>query len=329
MVTTVAVVLAGGTGTRLYPASRSNRPKQFLSFGGERSLLRRATDRASFADETFVVTREAYAERVREHVPEATVLVEPEPKNTGPALVYAAHHVREAVDDPVVFALPSDHVVGAGFEVTARRAVSVAETTGGLVTLGVEPTRPATEYGYIRPGDEADGYATVAEFREKPDEETARRFVAAGYRWNAGMFSFAPDALLAEAADSPLAPLVEALDAGDPTGGFEAIEATSIDYAVFETAEDVYVVSADFPWDDLGSWDALERVLGGDGAVLGDALSIDAEGNVVASDDKHVSVVGVDDLVVAAFDDRVLVVPKAEAQRVREVVSVLRDRDAF
>lgn len=326
---TVAVVLAGGTGTRLYPASRSDRPKQFLSFGGDRSLLQRTVDRAGFADETFIVTREAYAERVHATVPDATILVEPEPKNTGPALVYAAYRIREIEEDAVVFAMPSDHVVGAGFEAVAREAVDVAAATDGIVTLGVDPTRPATEYGYIQPGPMEDGYAEVVTFREKPDAEAAREFVDAGYRWNAGMFAFRPEVLLDEAAESPLEPLVEAIVDGRPAEGFEAIDATSIDYAVLEDAADVFVVPAAFDWDDLGSWDALERLLDGDGAVLGDALSIDARGNVIASDDKHVSVVGVDDLVVAAYDDRILVVPKAEAQRVREVVSVLRERDAF
>jgi mannose-1-phosphate guanylyltransferase len=329
VVTTVAVVLAGGTGTRLYPASRSDRPKQFQSFGGDRTLFERAVERASFADETLVLTREAYADRAQSLAPTATILTEPEPKDTGPALVYAAHVARERFADPVVFAMPSDHVVGRGFAETARRAVSVAAETDGLVTLGVTPTRPATEYGYVQPGDAEDGYAAVLQFREKPDAATAAEFVDAGYRWNAGMFAFRPAVLLEAAADSPLAPLVEALDADDAATGFETVDAVSIDYAVLEEADRVFVVPADFAWDDLGSWDALERLLDGNNAVLGDALTIDAAGNVVATDDTHVSVVGVDDLVVAAYDDRVLVVPKAQAQRVREVVAILRERGEF
>jgi len=329
VVTTVALVLAGGTGTRLYPASRSSRPKQFMSFGGDRSLLRQAADRVAFADALFVITRDAYADEVAEHVPEASVLVEPEPKNTGPALVYAAHRIRSLVEDPVVIALPADHVIGRGFAETARQAIAAAAETEGIVTVGVDPTRPATEYGYIQPDVAADGYAPVVQFREKPDEATAREFVDAGYRWNAGIFAFRPAAFLYEAAASDLAPLVEALDADEPERGFAATEDVSVDYAILEDAADVYMVPADFDWDDLGSWDALERVIDGDNAILGDALTIDADGNVIASDDKHVSVVGMDDVVVAAFDDRVLVVPKAQAQRVREVVAILREQDAF
>ncbi|MFB6124819.1 MAG: mannose-1-phosphate guanylyltransferase [Halanaeroarchaeum sp.] len=329
MVTTVAAILAGGTGTRLYPASRSDRPKQFQSFGAGTPLVEQAAARAAFADETLVVTRESFADRVADHVPDAAVLVEPEPKNTGPALAYAAHHVATTYDDPVMVALPSDHVVGDGFAETARRAVAAAVETHGLVTIGVDPTRPATEYGYIQPDTAVDGYAPVVQFREKPDAATAREFVDAGYRWNAGIFAWRPGAFLDAARDSPLAPLVAALEEGDPTGGFAAVDAESVDYAVLERADDVYVVPADFEWDDLGSWDALARVLDGDNAVLGDALTIDAADNVIASDDKHVSVVGAEDLVVAAYDDRVLVVPKDDAQRVREVVARLRETDDF
>ncbi|CQH61429.1 mannose-1-phosphate guanylyltransferase [Halobacterium hubeiense] len=331
MVTTAAVLLAGGTGTRLYPASRSHRPKQFLALGDDdRSLLRRTADRAGFADELFVVTRESYADRVRDLVPEATVLVEPAGRDTGPALAYAASEVRQRHSDAVMLCLPSDHVVGDGFRSTAETAVDVAARTDALVTLGVEPDRPATGYGYIQPGaDHGDHYA-VEQFREKPDEQTAQELLDAGCYWNAGMFAWTPDAFLDAARDGPLDAVVDALEAGSGVeDAFDAIEPVSVDYAVLERAEDVRVVPADFAWDDVGAWDALLRLADEKNATLGDALAIDASGNVLASDDKHVSVVGADDLVVAAFDDRVLVVPTDDAQRVREVVAELREDDRF
>ena len=357
----VAVVMAGGTGTRLYPASRADRPKQFHSLGGEKSLLARTVERVGFADEIYVSTAAEHAERVREEVPQAGVLVEPEAKDTGPALVYAAHRVREqrrgshgqrgperhAESDCVLLCVPSDHVVAGGFESAARRAARTAVETEGLVAFGVEPTRPATGYGYIQPGEQraaSDGdgggeseaeyeYAKISQFREKPDEATAREFVERGCYWNAGLFAWTPDALLREARDSPLAPLVEALEDGDPERGFRAVESVSIDYAVMERTDRAYVVPADFEWDDLGAWDAIERVVAADddgNAILGDGLAIDAEDNVIAGGDGiHISAVGVEGLVVAAYGDRVLVVPKDDAQRVREVVAELREQGRF
>ncbi|WP_232686565.1 mannose-1-phosphate guanylyltransferase [Halobacterium zhouii] len=334
--TTAAVLLAGGTGTRLYPASRSNRPKQFLALGDDdRSLLRRTADRAAFADGLFVVTREEFVDRVREEVPEATVLVEPKGRDTGPALAYAASEVETRAPDATMLCLPSDHVVGDGFRETAETAVSVASETGALVTLGVEPDRPATGYGYIERGEDHGDHWKVEQFREKPDAETAEELVERGCLWNAGMFAWTPSAFLDAASDGPLAPVVEGLDAGDPEHAFTAVDPVSVDYAVMERAGDVRVVPADFEWDDVGAWDALARLLnedteaGGGNATLGDALTLDATGNVIASDDKHVSVVGADDLVVAAFDDRVLVVPKDDAQRVRDLVAELRSEGLF
>jgi mannose-1-phosphate guanylyltransferase len=324
----VALIMAGGTGTRLYPASRSDRPKQFLPLLGDASLLSQTVSRAGFADERFVCTAEEHADLVCEHAPEAGVLVEPEPKDTGPALVYATHRIREQVGDCVLLCLPSDHHIAGDFETTARRAASVAVETQGVVTVGIEPDRPATGYGYIEPAADFDGYFGVSKFREKPDKSTAIGFVEDGFYWNAGLFAWTPDAFLRAARDSPLEPLVTALEDGDPNGGFEAVSPTSVDYAVMERAADVFVVPAEFDWDDLGSWDAFERFDSGENVLLGDALTIDATGNIVAGD-KHVSLVDVEDLVVAAYDDRVLVVPKSEAQRVREVVAELREENLF
>ena len=365
--TVVAVVLAGGTGSRLYPASRSDRPKQFLPLLGESSLLKRTVSRArAVADAVVVLTRESYAAGVRERVPDAEVLVEPAGRDTGPALLYATHRVGRAYDDAVVVALPSDHLVGEGFAPAIRRGVTVAASTGRLVTFGVEPTRPETGYGYIEAADapDADGedvatadpeWYPVRSFHEKPDADTAESYVAAGHYWNAGLFAWRPETFLTAADSPPLAPLVDALWSSSDTGSdksqrptdtlrtddsqsvraaFEAVDSVSVDYAVLESADDVAVVPVSFEWDDIGSWDALDRVLDadGEGNVATDGVTLrtlDATDNVVATDATHVSLVGVSDLAVVAWDDRVLVVPKERAQDVKRLVRTLEDRGEF
>ena len=372
--TVVAVVLAGGTGSRLYPASRSDRPKQLLSLLGEASLLERTVARArAIADAVIVLTRESYAAGVAERVPDAEVVVEPAGRDTGPALLYATHQVAARYDDAVALVLPSDHLIGdgggdGGFAPAIRRGVEVAAATDRLVTFGVEPTRPETGYGYIEAADpvaedgaddagpdatgdagtgaEADPatdivetdaeWYPVASFHEKPDTETATSYVEAGHYWNAGLFAWRPEAFLAAADTPPLAPLLDALRTGDDAevqAAFESVDPVSVDYAVLESAPDAAVVPASFPWDDIGSWDALDRVLDtdadGNAVTEGGTLrALDAADNVVAAD-THVSLVGVDGLAVVAWDDRVLVVPKERAQDIKRLVRRLEDCGEF
>jgi mannose-1-phosphate guanylyltransferase len=328
--TLVAVILAGGTGTRLYPASRPDRPKQFLSLTGERTLLEQTLDRTQFADRRYVLTREAYADTVRDLAPDVGVLVEPAPKDTGPALVYAAHRIARQVEDPTLLCLPSDHAIGGGFTETARRAVDVAGATGDLVTIGIDPDRPATGYGYIQPASDVGEHAQrVERFVEKPEADKAEEYVDAGWYWNSGIFAWTPEALLDAAARSDLAPLVEALEAGDPARGFEAVRAESIDNAVLETAENRSVVAGFFEWADLGSWDGVGRVLEGDEDgnvslptttdVTGEVQTLDTR-NCVLATDRRLSTVGLEDLIVASFDGHTVVVPRGDSERIREVL---------
>lgn len=338
----VAVVLAGGTGTRLSPLSRPDRPKQFCRLGGDRSLLQRTVDRAGFADERYVLTRSEYADLVCEQTPAAGLLVEPEPKGTGPALVYAAHRLREQVGECVVCVLPSDHHVAGEFVPTMERAIATATATGGLVTVGVTPTRPATGYGYIEPGapvedaalarkSAAEPVRVVESFVEKPDAKTAKSYLEAGYRWNAGLFTWTPAALLAAAEATPLAPLVSALEAGREGAGFETVPSVSVDRGILERASDRYVVPAEFEWDDLGTWDAVWRVLeqDGDGTVtLGQVETQDTSDSVVATDGRVVTA-GIEGLVVASFDGRTVVMTRDRAEEFRMLAAVLDADDEW
>jgi mannose-1-phosphate guanylyltransferase len=328
----VGVILAGGVGTRLYPASSADHPKQFLSFDEDgRSLLARTVERIqNTVDEVYAITRPEYADRITEHAPDVTVLTEPEGKDTGPALVYAAHRIRELEDDPVLLCVPSDHYIDSGFQSIAERAMAVARETDRLVTLGIEPTRAATGYGYIKPGENRGDYYEVGGFYEKPDPGAAARYIYNDFYWNAGVFAWTPDALLSAARETDLAPLVEALSGSEsPEQAFATVDPVSIDYAVLEETDTLAMVAAEVTWEDLGSWDALQRVYETDddgNIAIGDVLTIDTEDCVIATDaESHVSAVGVSDLTIAAYDGRVLVVPNAETQRVREVVDRLQE----
>jgi mannose-1-phosphate guanylyltransferase / mannose-6-phosphate isomerase len=356
------VVMAGGSGTRLWPLSRAQHPKQFLVLHGNRSLFQQATQRLcslTAADihvaPPVVVGNEAHRflvlDQLRElPLPPAQVLLEPVGRNTAPAMTLAALHALQAGDDPVLVVGPADQTVAdeAAFTAAVQQAARVA-AGGAIVILGVPPQRPETGFGYIRCTPDAGlphAALKVAQFVEKPNLETAQRYVAQGdYFWNSGMFvlrasvwlaaleRFRPD--MAEA--SRLAWQARTADASFIRPGaaeFEAIPADSVDYAVMEhcpqePALDIRMVPLNAGWSDLGAWDAVWQVSPQDAAgnvITGDALVLDSTHTLVHATSRLVSVVGLRNVVVVETPDAVLVMDRDQSQNVKGIVTALQQQ---
>ncbi len=343
----IPVLLAGGAGTRLWPVSRDALPKQFLPLVGERSsyqetLLR--VDDPMFAqpivitgpDFHFFARRQAEAVGV-----DATVVIEPLRRDSGPAIAAAAAVARQRDPDAVVLALAADHIIldTPQFRATCRAGRAGAEA-GRIVTFGIKPTEPKTSYGYILPGEALapEGVHAVARFVEKPDAVTAARYVQEGYLWNSGNFLFRADVLLDEVArlEPEMAAAVEAAVAESTADlGFLRLEPEafarapqkSIDYAVMEKTDRAAVVAGDFRWSDIGSWDALFDITPRDdngNVTHGPVVIEDTQGCVIHSDGRLTAAIGVNDLVVVSTADAVMVVPRARSQEVKELVARLK-----
>ena len=345
-----AVVPAGGAGTRLWPLSRARHPKFLLDLTGSgRSLLQGTVDRLHplTGDRVVVVTGVAHADAVRAQLPDLAaerVLAEPSPRDSMAAIGLAAAVVEREDPDAVIGSFAADHVIpdAAAFEAAIREAAEVARD-GHLVTIGIEPTHPATGFGYIRAGERLAGAATAlhaVEFVEKPDAVRAAEYVASGdFRWNAGMFVVRASVLLDLLGrwHPELAAGLRAI-AADPSRLDElwpGLTKVAIDHAVAEPAADaghVVVVPAPFAWDDVGDFAGLAALLPDTGAgtdlrVLGEAAdvtTIDATGVVVAAGGRRVAVVGLDDVVVVDTPDALLVTTRARAQDVKAVVDLLK-----
>lgn len=319
-------------------------PKQLLCLAGSQPLLRDTLDRArplAPPARTWVVTAAQQARGVRRVAPElpaANVLVEPVGRNTAAAVALAALHVARRDPRGVMIVLPADHVIGrlAEFRRSLRTACAVAERTGALVTLGVEPTRPETGYGWVRAGRTLPGFGagvtTVARFIEKPSAVRAGRLFARGdVFWNSGMFAWRADAILAALrrhVPDVLRPIEAALGRGRAAleRAYRRVPSVSIDVGVLERAAAVAMVRAGFPWNDVGSWAAVEplwRRSGAANAIRGRAVALEGRGCVVDAGDRVVAVLGLDDVVVVSTDDAVLVCPKGRAQDVRRVVDAV------
>lgn len=344
-----AIILAGGGGTRLWPASRRRNPKQLLRLGGDESLLAAAARRArSFCEphRILIVTAADQEAAVRGAVawlPPENVVVEPAPRNTAAAVgLGAAVAFRREGAAAVLAILPADpHIADeARFTATVRTALGEAART--ITTVGIKPAHAETGFGYIRLGPRVSGDVQtavheVASFVEKPDRATAERYLASGeYLWNSGMF-FLTAGRLFEETHRHLPALGQALDALVAAPDFDqavrerypAVPSISIDNGIMEKAAGLRVVPADFGWNDVGSWAALSAIRPPDAngnVVVGQATMLDGTGNVIVAEDgaPFVGVVGVDGLVVVATADAVLVIPKDRAQDVRKIVDAAR-----
>ena len=345
-----AVIMAGGSGTRFWPKSRSNYPKQFLSIGSDKSLIEETVERLEELikpENILIIINKEHRELAKKkltEIPEKNIIAEPVARNTAACIALAAFYISRKDPKASMMVLPSDHKIldRQGFISRTELAFKVAEAKDNLVTFGIVPEYSETGYGYIEFGNSqyeefGDGVMKVRKFCEKPDTEKAWEYYSSGHHlWNSGMFVWtvqtiieALKAHLPKTAEklSPLITIPESDISSFLIDVFPTLDSISIDYAVMEKADNVYTVKGNFGWSDVGSWRALDKMMKPDennNALTGDVVTIDSSNNIVVADRRLIALLHVDDLVVVETEQAVLICPKEKAQDVREIVEKLK-----
>jgi len=346
----IALLLAGGSGTRLWPLSRQTMPKQLLALTSNKTLLQETCQRISnvipYKDQWIITGQSYYCQiksQVKDLCPEegdVQILLEPMGKNTAPAIIWAAQRCRKLHgDDSILVVLPSDHLImkTVKFEKSLEYAIQEA-TKGCLVTFGISPTSPETAYGYIKTHENPvnDNAYKVNCFVEKPDAEKAQEFLQAGnYLWNSGMFVYHVGTLLAEAERFckglyDLFEIHDVFDMNEVELAYKTSSAISIDYALMEHTDKAVVVASDFGWSDVGSWKSLYDISGkdADGNVInGHHIILNTKDSMVHSKDRLIAAVGLENMAIIDTPDALMVCPLSETQHIRQVVEKLKQEN--
>ena len=343
------VIMAGGSGTRFWPLSRKDSPKQLLNIIGGNSMLQMTVDRLrkiKFVDDIFIVTRSDIADKIIEtikRIPKENIIVEPSGKNTAPCIGLSALHLEMLKKDSVMGVFPADHLIVGHlkFEKALKTANKLVQKKHSIATIGIKPTHPSTAYGYIQhTKNEVTGQFDtyhLKTFAEKPHLNLAKRFIKSGdFLWNSGIFIWRVNVLL-DLMKVYLPDLYKQLIKMKPIlkkkqdirNLWESITPESIDYGLMEkVASDAYVIKADFEWNDLGSWNALYDILPknkGGNVVRGEGMVLNGKNNFIHSQDHFTAVVGLENVVIVHTDDATLVVHKDQVEEVRSMVDLVRE----